>query len=196
MKFQEFISKYDHPGFIVLLLGKRSVLENDQEKLIHLGATLANSTKYMTFRSGNAQGADHLFQSGVFGIEPQRLEIFVPYTGHRKNLSQVYSKFSLDDLNLAEEPEVIYKSRANKKTARLVDSYAIGNRDSYSMKASFIIRDTLMVIGSKSGIPPATVGLFYDDLDNPMMGGTGHTMKVCQSNIIPFFNQETWLTWI
>jgi len=196
MTFQEFISKYDHPGSIVLLLGKRVIPTIDQEKLVRLGELLARSSMYTTFRSGNAPGADYLFSSGVSGVEPKRLEVLVPYTGHRKTLNMAYLNRSLDDLDLTKEPEVVYQSRANRKTSKLVDSYILGNRDNYSMKASFIIRDTLMVIGSNSGIAPATIGLFYDDLDQPMQGGTGHTMKVCESNNIPYFNQEIWFNWI
>ena len=196
MTFQEFLTTYDHPGSIVLLLGKRVVPEADQEKLVMLGGILAKKSKHMVFRSGNAPGADYLFSSGVTRIEPTRLEVFVPFTDHRKTLNMACLTRSLDDLNLAEEPEVVYQSKANKKTSKLVDSYTLGKRDSYSMKASFIIRDTLMVIGSNSGIPPATVGLFYDDLDKQLQGGTGHTIKVCESNNIRYFDQSTWFNWI
>ena len=146
MTSHDFISKYNHPGSIVLLLGKRSVLEADRAKLLRLGELLAAKAKHSVFRSGNAEGEDNYFSLGVSSVDYKRLEVIIPFNGHRKTMNKAYSTFSLDDIDLLEEPEVIYKSRANKKTSKLVDYYALGNRDSYSMKASFIIRDTLMVI--------------------------------------------------
>ncbi len=44
-------------------------------------------------------------------------------------------------------------------------------------------------------IKPATFGILYDDLENPMKGGTGHTMHVCEQNRIPIIDQRTWLKW-
>lgn len=150
----------------------------------------------MIFRSGNAPGADYYLSLGISRIDKKRLEVITPFKEHRVTQKLANSTINLDDINLAEESEVIYQSKANKKIARLVDSFAAGKRDSGSKKSAFIIRDTIMVLGTASGIPPATAGLFYDDLDNPMTGGTGHTMKVCHANNIPYFDQSTWFNWI
>ena len=38
--------------------------------------------------------------------------------------------------------------------------------------------------------------IFYEDLENPMQGGTGHTQRVCLENNIPFFNQTTFFKWL
>jgi hypothetical protein len=195
MTINDFISKYDFPGSIVLLEGKRDVIDADQKSLTELGMKLASSTEFMLFRSGNAAGADHFFSEGVFQTAPDRLKVITPYTSHRNRGNAEYNSLPLDDVNLMQEPEVVYQSKYNKKTANLIDKYVAGARDRFSIKAAYIIRDTVKAIGTKD-IPPANFGIFYDDLSNPMQGGTGHTMDVCQKNGIPVINQSIWLDWL
>jgi hypothetical protein len=63
-------------------------------------------------------------------------------------------------------------------------------------KARYLLRDTLKVLGDeKSGLSPATAALFYTQTD-PMQGGTGHTIRVCQQNKVPVFLQAHWWRWI
>jgi hypothetical protein len=195
MTFLDFITEYDKPGYIVLLEGKRDVNESDQPLLTSLGHKLACSTKHMLFRSGNAAGADHYFSEGVFQVAQDRLQVITPYTSHRNKSTAEYNAIPLDDVNLLKEPEVVYQSKHNKKTANLIDKYVAGARDRFSIKAAYIIRDTVKAIGT-ANIPPANFGIFYDDLSNPMQGGTGHTMDVCQKNGIPIINQTVWLDWL
>ena len=195
MTFEEFRELYDKPGSIVLLEGKRNVLEIDKEKLTILGKVLTEQTKNITFRSGNADGADYYFSHGVSLIEKKRLQVIVPFSGHRKNKIQTYEIVSLDDIKLVEEPEIIYQSKKNKKTEKLIDPFVAGDKNRFTLKAAYIIRDTIKVLGT-SKIKPATFGIFYDDLENPMSGGTGHTMNVCKNNAIPFINQAVWFNWL
>lgn len=70
-----------------------------------------------------------------------------------------------------------------------------GSRDGNAMKAAYIIRDTVKVIGAE-GIPPASFGIFYDDLSKPGTGGTGHTMSVCREAGIPLIDQRVWMAWL
>jgi len=195
MTFDDFISKYDFPGSIVLLEGKRDVKEDDQPLLTSLSHKLASSTKHMIFRSGNAPGADEFFSEGVFQVAPDRLQVITPYTSHRNKSNAAYSSIPLDNVNLIQEPEVVYQSKHNKKTANLIDKYVAGARDRFSIKAAYIIRDTVKAIGT-TDIPPANFGIFYDDLSNPLQGGTGHTMDVCQKNGIPVIDQSIWFDWL
>ncbi|MBK9255650.1 MAG: hypothetical protein IPM42_09210 [Saprospiraceae bacterium] len=195
MTFIDFIKKYDFPGCVVLLEGKRDVKEEDQPLLTALGHKLASSTKHMIFRSGNAAGADQFFSQGVFQVDPNRLHVITPYTSHRKKTNADYTSIPLDNVNLMEEPEVVYQSKFNKKTAGLIDKFVAGARDRFSIKAAYIIRDTVKAIGT-TDIPPATFGIFYDDLANPKQGGTGHTMDVCQKNGIPVIDQSIWFDWL
>lgn len=195
MTLQEFIDTYDYEGSIVLLEGKRQVLTADATKLIALGVLLAQKTRYMVFRSGNASGADEYFSQGVAKIDKNRLHVIVPYSTHRTKANYASQTYSLDDIDVSHEPAVLYESKSNKKTDTLIDKYVAGERNQFAIKAAYIIRDTIKVLGTK-GIPPATFGIFYDDLNNPNSGGTGHTMRVCTHNHIPQINQTTWFQWI
>lgn len=195
MTLKEFIKQFDKENSIVLLEGKRNVLECDSDLLVQLGKTLATQTKFMKFRSGNAAGSDYYFSLGVSSVDKTRLEVITPYTGHRQKANQAYSTISLDEINVAAETEVVYQSKNNKKTEKLVDRYVSGARDRFSIKAAYIIRDTIKAIGTDE-IGPATFGIFYDDLDDPKAGGTGHTMKICELNNIPVIDQRLWFEWL
>lgn len=194
ISLSEFIEKYDKEGSIILLEGKRNVLESDQALLVKLGKVLSEKTSHLKFRSGNADGSDLFFSQGVASVDNSRLQVITPYAGHRQKYNQAYETIALDDLKLAAEDDVIYQTKTNK-TGKLIDSYVNGNRDRFSIKAAYLIRDTVKAIGTKD-IPAATFGIFYDDLENPLSGGTGHTMKVCQQNDIPIIDQQTWKNWL
>ncbi len=162
MTLSEFIEKYDFENSFVLLEGKRTVLECDQEKLVALGKLLSSKTQKMTFRSGNADGSDYFFSLGVAEIDYKRLEVITPYSGHRKNKNKAYVTHSLDDIDLVAETEVIYQSKNNKKTENLIDQYVSGDKNRFAIKAAYIIRDTVKVLGT-TNIKPATYGIFYDE---------------------------------
>lgn len=195
MTLQEFIERFDVPEAVVLLEGKRGVLAADKEKLVALGKRLAAGTRHMTFRSGNAEGADQLFSEGVASVDRTRLQVITPYTKHRQKTNQAYDTISLDDIDLAAETEVVYQSKGHKKTEKLIDQFVAGDKNRYTIKAAYILRDTIKAIGT-ADIAPATFGIFYDDLDNPRTGGTGHTMQVCEQNAIPVIDQTVWFNWL
>jgi len=196
MTLCEFIAKFNIENTIILLEGKRNVLESDQEKLIQLGNLLATQLPLATFRSGNADGADFYFSQGVLQVAPDRLQVITPYENHRQKSNKAYETISLDQIDLLNEPKVIYQSKNNKKTKSLIDKYVDGAKDRFSIKAAYIIRDTIKVTGTNSGIPPINIAFFYDDEQNPKTGGTGHTMQVCEINRVPYFTQKDWGKWI
>lgn len=195
MELEEFINKYDFEGSIVLLEGKRIVIDSDKAKLIKLGSLLAEKSNYITFRSGNADGADSYFAQGVTSIDSSRFEVITPYSGHRKNKEYDFTTYSLDEINLVNEPEVIYQSKRNNKTEKLIDKFVEGEKNRITLKAAYIIRDTIKVLGT-SDIKPANFAIFYEDLENPNKGGTGHTMDICRINGVEFINQLIWLNWV
>lgn len=190
------LEDYDQQGSIILLEGKRVVLAEDQPLLIALGEVLCREMKYARFRSGNAPGSDELFTRGVANVDPGRIEVIVPYTGHRSQQSYAYQTHSLDDISLAAEPEVTYHTKSSSSRAKLVDDFTGGISNHVTIKAAYLLRDTIKVIGTRSGIPRATFAIFYDDLQNPGKGGTGHTMTVCRNNGVPFISQEIWKKWL
>ena len=195
MTLKDFIKDFDTDNSIVLLEGKRNVLEADKEKLLALGKLLAVKTKRMTFRSGNAEGSDQLFSDGITAVDNKRLQVITPYSGHRQKTNQAYETISLEDINISAEPEVLYQSKSNKKTKNLIDKFVSGEKNRFSIKAAYIIRDTIKAIGTE-GVKPSTFAIFYDDLENPLSGGTGHTMDICKKNNIPIIDQKTWFKWL
>jgi hypothetical protein len=195
MTLQEFIDNFDFENSIVLLEGKRKVLNDDGEKLIALGKLLASRTSKMIFRSGNAEGSDDLFSQGVCSIHPKRLQVITPYNGHRIKQNLAYETFSLDNINITAEDEIIYQSKSNKKTVKLIDDFVSGIKNRNTIKAAYIIRDTVKVLGTET-IKPASFGIFYTDLNDPDSGGTGHTINVCRLNNIPLIDQKVWFDWL
>ena len=195
MTLQEFLKGYDREGAIVLLEGKRDVREEDKPRLIAIGSLLAARSQWIIFRSGNAGGSDELFAEGVAAVDSRRMQVILPYTGHRKKQNKAYESIALDDIDLTTEPEVVYLSKGNEKTKKLIDPFVAGKKDRFTAKAAYIIRDTVKVVGTKS-IPPADFGIFYDDLAAPMQGGTGHTMRVCIERQVPLIDQRTWFGWL
>ena len=195
LEFSAFLREYDRPGNVVLLEGKRTVKPEDAPLLTGLGRLLAANSRYLLFRSGNAAGADALFAAGVAAVDASRLQVILPYTGHRKAYNQAGSSLALDTINLTEEPQIIYESRLHKGTASLIDRYVSGTRNAYTIKASYILRDTVKVLGAAE-LPKAAFACFYDDLDAPRQGGTGHTMAVCERNDVPFADQQIWTQWL
>jgi hypothetical protein len=195
MTIQHFYQTYDYPGCIVLLEGKRAVAMEDADKLRQLGRLLALNTQHIKFRSGNAPGADQYFSEGVMAVDISRLQLVKPYKTHRSNALPNSYAYSLDDLNLAADDDLVKKSMVNERTERMVKHYVTGARDGSAMKAAYLIRDTMKVIGAE-GLPPAHFAVFYDDLNNPCTGGTGHTMQVCRQNKVPFVDQRVWFGWL
>lgn len=181
---------------IILLEGKRNVQEEDKIKLIEIGKLLAEKMPNATFRSGNADGSDYFFSQGVASVNPKQLQVVTPYTNHRKKYNLAETVYPLDTIDLIKEPDIVYHSKNHKGTKSLVEKYVDGDKNAYTIKGAYIIRDTIKVLGTNSGIKPITVALFYEDLQNPMQGGTGHTQRVCLESNIPLLNQEMYFSWL
>jgi hypothetical protein len=191
----EFIERYDHEGAIVLLEGKRKVKGEDQEKLSRLGKMLAEKTTHILFRSGNAEGSDAFFSKGVCSVDAKKLQVITPYTNHRAQQNLAFETIALDQLDLEQEQEVIEASVINKKNKNMIRQYLKGEHKMLKIKGAYLIRDTIKAIGTRK-IKPASFGVFYDDLEEPKSGGTGHTMMICESNNIPFVDQRPWFGWL
>lgn len=195
MTFNDFLSKHDNNDSIIILAGKREVAKADEEKLVQLGQLLAKRTKNALFRSGNASGADYLFSSGIAEIDNTLLQVITPWEGHRRKFELTKDVIPLESIDLHRESEVVLQSKLHRSTERLIDSYISREKAGNYMAAAYIIRDTIMVIGTEE-LSPATFGIFYDDLNKPERGGTGHTLKTCRRNNLPYIDQRTWFGWL
>ena len=196
MTFPDFIDLFNRlTEPIVVLEGKRLVRIADETKLVTLGITLAKSLPHVTFRSGNAPGADELFMKGVMSVAPDRTQVIKPYRLHRRAVDY-RTMVSMDELNLVEEPEIIYATKAVSKN-RQVDRYASGERDGMAMKGAYLLRDTIKIVGSKQlDLEPANFAIIYEDLDDSRSGGTGHTIKVCEEHGVLVLDQRVWFEWL
>ena len=194
MEFNEFCKKFENG--IILLEGKREIDVASQEKLTAIGKRLAEKMPNAIFRSGNADGSDYYFSLGVAAINPKQLQVITPFTNHRKKYNLAETVYALDSIDLVNEPDIVYHSKSHKGTKNLIDKFVSGIENQYTIKAAYILRDTIKVLGTKGGIPPISVGLFYENLEKPMQGGTGHTQNVCLTHNIPIFNQTTYFDWL
>jgi hypothetical protein len=197
MDLQTFIQRFDTPGSVVLLEGNREVHQEDAAKLEAMAKLLAQRTRHMIFRSGNAEGADALFAAGVVAVDGSRLQVVTPYSGHRKAFNQAGATVDLGQVDLLAEPQVPYLTkRATPVNAGLIDHYMDGGRDRNAQKAPYLLRDTLKVTGSHgAGLLPATCGLFYH-VSKKKTSGTAHTMRVCAERGVPYFDQLNWFNWL
>lgn len=196
MTLDDFIRKIDKEGAIVLLEGKREVIQADEKSLVAIGRLLTAKTTHIIFRSGNAKGADWFFSQGVNSVNPSRLQVITPYTGHRADENLARETISLENIDLVKEQDVLYVSKKNNKAKGLVEQYILGENKRLAAQGALLLRDTIKVTGTRSGVAPATFGIFYDDLSKPESGGTGHTMKMCKEKMVSYVNQKVWQKWL
>lgn len=109
----------------------------------------------------------------------------MPYSAHRKKYLLSENIYSLDKIDLVKEPEVVYQTKTNSKNNRLIEFYVNGDRGRAGIKGSYLLRDTIKVIGTNSGLHKASFAIFYDDLIEPESGGIGHSIMICEFNIVP-----------
>jgi len=186
-----------HP--VILLEGTRKVPEDAAQRLHALAAFLADALPQAVFRSGNAQGADSLFFHGLTSAAPERLEYILPYPGSgRKRIRPETRVFSLADITPEELGEVVEVTlSASPDLQSLVRAYLERGRNSVTTKAMYLLRDTLKVTGAMSlGLPPANFAFFFVNPENPLSGGTGHTIRACREMGVDIHLQEEWERWL
>jgi hypothetical protein len=194
IQFKSVVSGISQP--IILLAGSRNVPAVHQKKLTQLASFLAMSFPHALFRSGNADGSDTFFAEGVNAVDPSRMQLVTPTKGHRKaHRHPVNYAVEVDRVSLVQEEALAYHTNAaTPKNARIINKR--NEIPQLKSKARYLLRDTLMVLGDPElNLAPATLGLFFVDGD-PLSGGTGHTIRVCQQNQIPVFLPKDWWRWM
>lgn len=184
---------------VILVEGIRALPEEHVEKVTAFGSVLAMRYTSAIFRTGNAPGTDAAFAEGVARVAPDRLQVVLPYAGHRKKyLFSGSSAYALDGLSKAAEDRITAAtSEMNRDVARLAELYRQSGRSTAAgNKAAYLLRDTLKVLGApEANLTPATVGIFYVNEDDPLSGGTGHTVRVCVQHQVPVVFQGEWMRW-
>lgn len=145
VNFTDLISTTAYP--VILIEGRRAISESGAQDAQRLASMLAECFPNLRFRSGNAEGSDESFSSGVIAVAPERLEIIAPYATHRKRdrhpLVHYESPESLDsDALEAIQTLTITATPANRG---LIKCYGRGGRT--GAQAACLIRDTLKVTG-------------------------------------------------
>ena len=190
-QFTHLISAHSHP--VVLLEGRREIPEGMAVSARRLAYLLAVRFPTLRFRSGNATGSDEAFAKGVGELDPARLELFLPYEGHRQASAAGARYLSADSLTAAARSIVAEATvSATPRNRGLVESRS----PRLQAKAKYLLRDTLKVIGHSPTFAAPVAAIFYADPDDPMAGGTGHTIRVCQDQAVPVILQNDWLSWI
>ena len=197
MKIQDFEKMVSVSlNAVILLEGRRGISEAEALAARDFGEFLARRFRALRFRSGNAEGADQAFSDGVAKVDARRLQIVAPYATHRKknrNPAVVYS--SPDDLSPEQVEEVIRKTAAaSPKVGRLLSRWKDGG--ALAAKATYLLRDSMKVLGHSEEFPKPVCGIFFTDPSDPMAGGTGHTIRVCQQESVPVVFQTDWLEWM
>lgn len=197
MTFSEFSALLEtQPDGVVLLEGRRTIPDCDARLAVELAGMLARRFPRARFRSGNADGSDQAFSEGVARVDASRLQIVAPYASHRKSArypDAIYD--SPETLSGVHADEIAYKTAAaSPKNERLI---ARRDREGASgAKAAYLIRDTMKVTGHSEEFSKPVCALFYVDLNNPMEGGTGHTIRVCRQEGVPHAFQDSWRAWL
>lgn len=183
------------PEAVVLLEGRRVILDHDAALATHTASMLAKHYPALRFRSGNAEGADQAFSDGIAQVAPWRLQIVAPYASHRKSARHAQAVYdSPESLSSVREDEVAYKTaKASPKNKGLIEKR--DKKGALAAKAAYLIRDTMKVTGHSEMFPKPVCALFYVDLKDPLAGGTGHTIRVCQQEGVPYAFQDCWQQW-
>ena len=185
---------------VVLLEGIRALPDSDVELVRQFGRWVAERYPTAIFRTGNAPGTDTAFAEGVAAVAPERIQYVLPYTQHRKAwVASRASSFALDTLpRVAERRLVDLTTEASPKLGRLGELYATPTRGGAAgSKGAYILRDTMKVLGAPElGLAPAKAGIFYANPDDPLAGGTGHTLRVCLLQGVPTVLQSIWSAWM
>ncbi len=103
---------------------------------------------------------------------------------------------SLDNLPKSERPNLKAETILSYPSIeKIIDHYfEKQSKSRFAIMATYLLRDTLKVIGSKELIlKRATLGIFYVNPEKPISGGTSHKIRVCKQNNIPVLRQEDWL---
>ena len=180
---------------VILLEGRRSIPENEYDHARATAEFLAKKFPRARFRSGNATGSDEAFSKGVAAVDATRLQLVAPYATHRLKARFDGASYEYPEaLSDQQKKEMVQQSvLASPKTSSMMAQ--LGKKGAVAAKADYLLRDTMKVIGFSEEFPKATVALFYVDIDAPMDGGTGHTIRVCQQEGVPVAFQNAWKGW-
>lgn len=185
---------------VLLVEGIRALPEADRAMVSAAGRWLAERLPGVTFRSGNADGTDTAFSAGITDLAPDRMEYVVTHPGMgRKRRHPGGRVVALDQVPASQEPDLdLYTAQASPNTLRVLQAIRERNvSGALAAKTKYLLRDTLKVTGAPElDLAPATAALFYVNREDPLSGGTGHTIRVCLHRQVPVVFQHVWRHWL
>jgi hypothetical protein len=196
MTFAEFSTLVEKsPEGVVLLEGRRTVPAHDAAVAERLARALALMFSRLRFRSGNATGSDEAFTGGVAMVDPSRLEIMAPYAAHRKSERLAGAIYTSPEILTPEQSRDIESQsiQASPQNRRIIGMR--GKKGPLGAKGDYLVRDTMKVVGVPGHFAKPICALFFVNLADPMEGGTGHTIRVCQQEGVPVTYQDEWGAW-
>lgn len=195
-RFQEIISAAKSP--VMLLEGSRNVPVEVALKMQSLAAHLMKTFPALIARSGNAEGSDHAWARGVNQVAPERLQLVLPVPNYRAksiepdNETLALGEAAPSDYGAAQTLCREHYQYGARKGAEAFDSMP-------SFKKNYLERDALKVLGyvDYSGKRRKTAAaLFYLNPEKANGGGTGHTVRLCEAERVPYFLADDWSTWM
>ena len=128
-------------------------------------------------------------------MNARRLQVVAPYATHRKSVR--YNDANYDSpasMSMAQQEEIAYKTiNATPRNRGLTEKR--GAKGPLAARAAYLIRDTMKVVGHSDVYGKPLCALFSVRLDDPMEGGTGHTIRVCHHEGVPVVFQDSWAHW-
>ena len=194
-QFDSLVRENQQP--VILVEGTRDLCESHIETLVEFGKRLATVYPHAVFRTGNAMGSDEAFAKGIKSVDSSRLQYVLPYTGHRQNTidSSSYQIAVTEISSETQEKAICYTSDSSPEYRTMIEKRNAVPK--LREKVRYLLRDTIKVIGAaECALSPATVGIFYVNQDDPMKGGTGHTIRVCGKQGVPVAFQNEWMNWL
>lgn len=195
-EFERIILAAQKP--IVLLEGSRDVSLEIQQRMEQLASAWMRRFPDLIARSGNAEGSDQAWARGVNAVDPRRLQLILPVPNYRADAIQATN----ESVALREvAPHDFYSAKALTR-----EHYAYGSRTGPvvydalpDFKRRYLDRDALKVLGCTdySGKRmKATAALFHINPAKRNGGGTGHTLRLCEAERVPYFLSKDWLSWL
>ena len=183
---------------VVLLEGSRNAPVEILSAMEHLAAALMRAFPSLIARTGNAEGSDQAWARGVNRMDPKRLQLVLPVPHYKEASIAAANEVAV----LQEVPPEDYG--AAKALTR--EHYQYGSSKGPAaydplppFKKTYLDRDALKVLGHTNYLgkrQKATTALFYLDPNKRNGGGTGHTLRLCEAERVPYFLSADWLSWL
>ena len=180
---------------VILIEGTRAIPPEDCVLARGFAVRLARAFPAARFRSGNAPGADEAFSAGIAEVDNSRLQVVLPYPGHRAAVRYPAARYAsprqLEPDGL--EDMLRRTGRVSSETARLL--LRRDKTPALKAKTQYLLRDTMKVVGFSDEFARPSAAIFYANPADPLSGGTGHTIRVCLQEGVPYVLQDRWKQW-